>query len=74
MYVWGFWNQVFVFMSVLFYRVCTHLRLGVLESSLCVCVCVGVEGTYTCKTGNCGNMTFCLCFCCFIGRVHIKEL
>ena len=41
---WAFWHQVFVLMSVLLYRVCTHLRLRILETSLCVYVCVVLYG------------------------------
>ena len=29
--------------------------------SLFVCVCVVVEGMYTCKTGDFGNDPLCLC-------------
>ena len=39
-------------MFVLVYRVCTHVRLGILATSICVYVCVGVESMYTCKIGN----------------------
>ena len=39
--------------------------------SLCVYVCVIIEGIYTCKTGNFGNEPFCLCLCCCRGHVHM---
>ena len=39
---------------------CTHVRLGILETSLCVYVCVVVEGIYNCKNKNFGNNTLCL--------------
>ena len=57
---------------------CTHARLGFVETSLCVYVCVFVEGIYTCKSwhfvvvgGNytCNNGHFgidTLCLCSFV--------
>ena len=33
-------------------RVCTHIRLFILEKRLCVYVCVVVEGMYTYMKGN----------------------
>ena len=56
---------------LLFYRVCTHERLEILKMSLCVYVCVVVEGMYTCKTGHFVNNTLCLCLCCCIHYVHM---
>ena len=47
-----------------FCRVCTHVRLVILEMRLFVYVCVVVKGMYTCKTGNFGNENLCLCLCC----------
>ena len=55
----------------LFYKVCTHERLEILEMSLFVYVCVFVEGMYTCKTGHFVNKPLCLCCCCCIGYVHM---
>ena len=45
-------------MFLLLYRVCTHVRLGSLGMSLCVYVCVVVEGMYTFKTGNLCKRSF----------------
>ena len=37
---WVFWQQVFVFMFLLLKRVCTHVRLVILENEcLCLCLC-----------------------------------
>ena len=44
-----------MFMFVLLYRVCMDVILGILETIVCVYVCVGVEVIYTCNTGNVGN-------------------
>ena len=44
-------------------RVCTHVRLVILEMSFCVYVSVVVEGMYTCKNGHFGNKPLCLCLC-----------
>ena len=52
---WGFWQQALVFMFGLLQRVCTHVRLGIFETSLCFYVCVFVEGIVTYKTRNYGN-------------------
>ena len=49
-------------MYLLLYRVCTHVELGILEKRFFVYICVGVEGMYTCKTGNFGRNPFCLWF------------
>ena len=38
-------------MFVLFYRVCMHVRLFILETINCVYVYVEVECMYTCHTG-----------------------
>ena len=59
-----------MFMFVLLYRICTHVRMGILEKILCVYVCVVVEGMYTCKTVNFGNEPLCLCLCFCRGCVH----
>ena len=58
-------------MNFLFYRVCTHERLGILEMSSCVYVCVVVEGMYTCKNCHFVNKPLCLFFCFCIGYVHM---
>ena len=47
----NFGKQAFVFRFFL-YRVCTHVRLRILEAILCVYYCVVVEGIYTCETDN----------------------
>ena len=64
-----------MFIFVLFYRVCAHVRLEMLETRFCVYVCVVVEGMYTCKTGSFGKETLCLCLClclcCCRRYVHI---
>ena len=52
-------------------RVFTHVILGLLATSLCVYVCVFVEGIYICKTGPFGNKPLFLCFFCFRRYVHI---
>ena len=54
-------------MLFVFYRVCSHERLGMFETCLHVHVCIVVEGMYTCKTGNSSNKGLCLCF--FLYRV-----
>ena len=51
-----------MFMFLLLYRVCTHVELGVLATGLCVYVCVGLEGMYTCKISCFGNNHLCLCY------------
>ena len=58
---WEFWQQEFVFMFVLLYRVCTHVRMVNLPTGVCIYFCVGVEGMYTCKTGHFGIKSLCLC-------------
>ena len=52
-------------------RLCTHVRLGVLETILCVYVCVVVEGMYKCKTSHFGNDPLCLFIFCCRGYVHM---
>ena len=47
--------------------------MGIVETSLCVYVCVVVEGMYTCKTGHFGNDTLCLFLCCCRGYVHMQD-
>ena len=44
---WEFWQRDFVFIPLLLFKLCRHLRLGILETSICACVCVVVEGIYT---------------------------
>ena len=44
-----------MFMFVLFYRICTHVRLGILATSLNVYACFVFEGIYTCKIRNVGD-------------------
>ena len=51
-----------MFMYLLLYRVCTHVRLVILATGLCIYVCVGVEGMYTYKKWRFGNNYLCLCF------------
>ena len=68
---WEFWKQAFLFMIVLLYRVFTNLRLGILETSLFVYVCVVVEGMYTCETGHFVIYPLCLYLCCCRGYVHM---
>ena len=46
-------------MFLLLYRVCTNVRLGILETSLCVYICVFVEGMYKCETGTFVNKPLC---------------
>ena len=58
-------------MLVLLSRVCTHVRLDILAMSLCLYVCVVVEGMYTFKTRNFYKVTFCLCLCCCRGYVNM---
>ena len=60
-----------MFIFVLLYRVCTHVRMGILAKSLCVYVCVVVESMYTCETGNFSKDTSYLCFGCCRGYVHM---
>ena len=48
-------------MFMLLKKICTHLILGVLETSLCGYVSVVVEGMYICKTGHFVNDILCLC-------------
>ena len=55
MYDWDFWKQVFVFMIMLVYTVCTHIRMGILATNLCGHDCVVIEGMYTCNNGHFGN-------------------
>ena len=40
-----------------------------METSLCVKVCVIVEGMYTCNNGNFDNEPLCLYLCCCRGYV-----
>ena len=51
-------------MFVLFQSGCTHVRLGILATRMCVHVCVVIEGTYTCNTGHFLNANFCFCLLC----------
>ena len=45
-------------MFVMFWRVCTHVRLGILANSLCGYVCVVADGMYTYKTCSFGKSTY----------------
>ena len=55
----GLWRiSVYAFV---FERVCSHIRMGVLETGLYVYGCAGVEGMCTFKTGNSSNKGLCLC-------------
>ena len=44
-----------------------HVRRIMFATGICVYVCIGVEGMYTCKTGNFG---LCLCLCYCRGYIH----
>ena len=44
-----------MFMFVLLQRVCTHARLGILETSFCVYIFVFVQVIYTCNTVHVGR-------------------
>ena len=61
-------------MFLLLYRVCTHVRMGILVIGLCVYVCVVVKGIYTYNIGHFGNNWLCLCMCCCIRYVHMLYL
>ena len=71
MYELTLWQQAFLFMFVLLYSVCTHVRLGILATTICVYVCVLVEDMYTFSTGNYGNCYLCLFECFFKGYAHL---
>ena len=60
-----------MFTFVLFYRVYTHVILGILETSLCVYIFVVVEGMYKQKNRKFGNENLCLCLCCCRGYVNM---
>ena len=62
---------MFVFMFVLLWRVCTHIRLRSLAPSIFVYVCVVIENIYTCNTGYFGYEPLFLCLCCCTGYVHM---
>ena len=65
---WSFCQtSLYVYVFVVFNRVCTYVRLGVSETIISVYVCVNVEGMYTCKTGHFVNEPLCLCLCCCRG-------
>ena len=49
-------------MFVLLLRVCTHVRLGILRTSLCGYVSVVVDFMHACKPGNDGLQAFVLIF------------
>ena len=68
---WEFSKRAFVFMLVLLYRVCTHVRLGILATRLCVYDSGVVEGMRTCNTGHFGNKRLCSCLYCCRGYVHM---
>ena len=78
MQYWTFWQRAFLFMFVLLYRVCTHVRLGILEMILFVYICAVVEGMDACKTENFGNEPFLFMFVllymvCINVRLRILE-
>ena len=54
-------------MFVLLYRLCEHVRLRILATSLCVYVFFAVECMYICKTGHFGNDILCSYLCCCRG-------
>ena len=56
-----------------FYRVFTHVRLGILEKRIFFYVWFIVEGMYTCNTGHYGNETLRICLCCCRGYVHMQD-
>ena len=58
-------------MFVVLYRVCTHVILDIMTMSVCVHVCVVVEGMNTFKTKSLDNERFCFCLCCYRGYVHM---
>ena len=58
MYDQVFERHFIVFMFVLFQSVCTHVRLVILATRVCVYVCVVVEGIFTCNTVNFENNPF----------------
>ena len=60
-------------MFVLLYRVCTHVRPGILEAIICVYICVVVEGMYTCKRGHSVNGPLCLGFGYCRGYAHMQD-
>ena len=60
-----------MFVFVLFYRVCTHVRLGIMETRLFVYVFVVVQDIYTCNYGHFGNDPLCLDSRFCKGYVHI---
>ena len=62
---------MFMFVLLYRYRVCTHVRLGMLATILCGYVFVIVKGMYTCKSDNFGNERLYLCFSCCIGYEHM---
>ena len=45
-------------MLFLLYRVCKNVRLGILETSLCVYAIVHVEGMHTCNTEHFDKRAF----------------
>ena len=55
-------------------RVCTHVRLVILEMSLCFYVCVVVEGMYTCKTGNFYKRAFKFMFMLVVFELNVLNL
>ena len=73
MYDRKFRQRPFVFLFVLLHRVCKHIRLGILETSLCVYVCVIVEGMCTCRTDHFGNETLGLYLFFCIGYTHMLD-
>ena len=67
----NFRKRYFLFMVLLLYRVCTYVRLVILETIRCVYVCFVVEGVYTFKTSHFGDDHFYSCLCCKRGYVHM---
>ena len=55
--------------SLLLQRLCTHVKLGIFETILCIYVCDVIEGMYTCNTLHHVNIHLCLCLCCCRGYV-----
>ena len=68
---WEFCQIYFVFMFLFLYIVCTHVRLGILETILLVRVCVVVYVMFTRDDKHFGNKTLCLYLCCCRGYVNM---
>ena len=58
-----FGNETFCSCFFLLLRLCTHVRLRIVSTSLIFDVCVVVEDMYTYKIEHFGNWPLCLCLC-----------